>query len=123
MSPSELVASALSISLPDDYAEFLNNTGYLFLTNLAIEVYGYQQGFDIQKIPCVIAARKLNNGLYNLSASEIVISHTGFEELIITLDCTTGKVYERGFDGARSEIAESFKTWLAQIIKKNDETA
>lgn len=116
MKPSQLVAMQLSTNLPKDYMEFLDNTGYKYIDKLGIEIYGYQQGFDIEKIPCVIAATNLNKDAYKLSPSEIVISHTGFEEIITILDCETGKVSEIGFDGFRSPISESFSDWLKARI-------
>jgi hypothetical protein len=119
MNPSEFVANHLDTMLPCDYAEFLDHTGYLHLSNLGIEVYGYKQDFDISKTPCVIATTNLNKQLYNLKSSDLVISHTGFEELITILDCDTGKVFELGFNGLRKEIANSFNLWLRQLIKKN----
>lgn len=120
MIASDFVARELKIKLPEDYANFLNTTGYLCFSNLGIEVYGYKPEFDIQKIPCVIAATNLNKSNYHLNSSEIVISHTGFEELITILDCNTGKIYEVGFNGLKNEIADSFKTWLKLMTKKND---
>lgn len=120
MKSSEIVSTQLSTTLPNDYAEFLDITGYLPLANLGIEVYGYQKGFDIQKIPCVVAATRLNQDMYKLGRSEIVISHTGFEELLTVLDTETGKVSELGFHGIRKEVAESFSEWLSGMIKKND---
>ena len=119
MMPSEFVAVELEINLPEEYIDFLNDTGYLCLSNNSIEVYGYQSGFDIKKIPCVIAATRLNKHAYKLDSFEIVISHTGFEDLITVLDCKTGKVWEFAMDGIKQEIAKSFKTWLKETMKKN----
>jgi len=115
MKPSQLVAMQLSTNLPKDYMEFLDNTGYMYIDKLGLEIYGFRQGFDIEKIPCVIAATNLNMEAYKLSPSEIVISHAGFEELITILDCDTGKVSELGFDGIRRPIAESFSGWLSEM--------
>lgn len=116
---SSLVESLLSVALPSDYREFLDSTGYLCLTNIGIEVYGYKPHFDAEKIPCVIGATRLNKDAYGLTNSEIVISHTGFEELIAILDTTTGHVFEVGFSGARNRVADSFSTWLGSIKAKD----
>lgn len=119
MKPSQLVAIQLSTVLPKDYMEFLDNTGYMYLVTLGLEIYGFKQGFDIEKIPCVVAATNLNKEAYKLSPSEIVISHTGFEELITILDCVTGKVSELDFDGIRSPKAESFSEWLSGLTLRS----
>lgn len=120
MSVSAFVAKELGFNLPDDYSEFLNSLGYLYLNNLGIEVYGHKAGFDIQKIPSILAATDLNKRAYQLHASEIVISHTGYEDLITVLNCNTSRVYEIGFDGFRNEIANCFGAWLIKLIQKND---
>jgi hypothetical protein len=118
--PSELVGNMLGIHLPNDYKDFLNDIGLISLSKLGIEVYGYRHGIDIAKIPCVIAATNLNKELYKLSSTDIVISHTGFEDLITILDCAKGIVIEQGFNGERKEITGSFKSWLTELINKNN---
>lgn len=119
MEPSELVAERLSTNLPNDYKDFLDNKGYLYLDKLGLEIYGFKQGFDIEKIPSVIAATTINREGYKLKESELVISHTGFEEIVTILDCITGKVSELGFDGIRRVKAKSFADWFSGMTKRN----
>jgi hypothetical protein len=90
MKASSQLETILGISLPEDYSEFINKIGYLGLGNISTEVYGYQSDFDIEKIPCVVAATKLNREDYKLKNHEIVISHTGYEDYIVVLDTISG---------------------------------
>jgi hypothetical protein len=76
----------LGIALPEEYREFIDKSGYLVLGNISTEVYGYRPDFDVEKIPCVFAATKLNKEDYKLSNYELVISHTGFDDFIVVLD-------------------------------------
>ncbi len=119
MQNSAQLEKLMGVRMPSDYKEFIDKTGYLCLNNLGIEVYGYMKDFDIEKIPCVVAATMLNKKAYALEDSEIVISHTGFEEMITILDCNAGKVSELGFDGVRRVKAKSFSEWLSQMTSQN----
>lgn len=109
------IESLLCVNLPKVYKDFIDTTGYLCLENIGVEVYGYKPNFDIKKIPCVIAATNLYKEAYALRDSEIVISHTGFEELIVILDTDTEYVSEIGFSGVRTKVADNFSTWLANL--------
>lgn len=108
----------LGISLPEDYREFIDKTGYLELSNIGTEVYGYRPDFDIEKIPCVIAATKLNREDYKLQNHEIVISHTGYEDYIVVLDTISGSVFELNLVGDKKKLADSFSSWLANMQSK-----
>ena len=119
MKASSQLESLLGISLPKDYSEFIDKIGYLGLGNISTEVYGYQSDFDIEKIPCVIAATKLNREDYNLNNHEIVISHTGYEDYIVVLDTTSGSVFELNLVGDKNKLADSFSSWLAIMQTKN----
>lgn len=112
---SSKLESLLGLDLPKDYKDFINTTGYLCFENIGIEVYGYKTNFDIKKIPCVIAATNLYKEEYRLLDSEIVISHTGFEELIVILDTVTEYVSEIGFSGVRTKVADNFSAWLSNL--------
>jgi len=109
----------LGIFLPEDYKKFIDEIGYLSLGNISIEVYGYKPDFDINKIPCVVAATTQNKDDYNLKDHEIVISHTGFEDYIVILDCISGFVYEVNLSGDRKRVAECFSDWLDNLIIEN----
>lgn len=117
---SSRLESLLGLSLPSDYKAFIDKVGYLYLDHIGIEVYGFAPNFDIEKIPCVVAATRQNREMYKLSDSEIVISHTGFEELIVLLDTVTGFVSELGFNGVRDKTADSFSSWLLKMQSKNE---
>lgn len=119
MKTSSQLELILGISLPEDYREFIDKTGYLELSNIGTEVYGYRPDFDIEKIPCVIAATKLNREDYKLRNQEVVISHTGFEDYIIVLDTISGSVFEQNFVGDKKKLADSFSSWLAAVLSKN----
>lgn len=119
MKTSSQLESLLGITLPDDYREYIDKTGYLVLSNIGIEVYGYRPDFDIEKIPCVIAATKLNREDYKLQNHEIVISHTGYEDYIVVLDAISGSVFELNLVGDKKKLADSFSSWLAVMQSKN----
>jgi hypothetical protein len=119
MKASSQLETLLGISLPEDYRGFIDKTGYLGLGNISTEVYGYQSDFDIEKIPCVIAATKLNKEDYKLKSHEIVISHTGFEDYIVVLDTISGSVFELNLVGDKTKLADSFSSWLAVMQSKN----
>ena len=117
MKSSATVELKLNIRLPEDYKEFLDQTGYLLFNSTSKEIYGYKPGFDMEKIPCVIAATKLYKKDYDLKSSEIVISHTGYEDYIVSLDTESGSVYElSNTEKARNKIAESFSNWLSELV-------
>lgn len=119
MKTSSQLELILGISLPEDYRGFIDETGYLELGNISTEVYGYRPDFDIEKIPCVIAATKLNREDYKLKNHEIVISHTGFEDYIVVLDTISGSVFELNLVGDKKKLADSFSGWLAGMQSKN----
>lgn len=120
MKTSDRLELLLNIVLPDSYKDFIDKLGYLSLSKIGIEVYGYRPDFDIDKIPCVIAATKLNKEGYNLKENEIVISHTGFEDHIVVLDAASDLIFETNIAGKRKVIAKSFSGWLANLITEND---
>jgi len=119
MKTSSQLELILGISLPEDYREFIDKTGYLGLSNISTEVYGYRSDFDIEKIPCVIAATKLNREDYKLQNYEIVISHTGYEDYIVVLDTISSSVFELNLVGDKKKLADSFSSWLAVMQSKN----
>lgn len=119
MKTSSQLELILGISLPEDYRGFIDETGYLELGNISTEVYGYRPDFNIEKIPCVIAATKLNREDYKLKNHEIVISHTGFEDYIVVLDTISGSVFELNLVGDKKKLADSFSGWLAGMQSKN----
>lgn len=88
------------------------------LDRLGIEIYGDRPDFDIAKIPSVIAATRLYRP-DGLLSTEVVISHTGYEDVLVTLDTADGSIYEVGFPDQRTKVADSFGRWLAEMVKRN----
>jgi len=108
------VEDSLNVKLPDDYSKFLTEYGDYEINGS--EIYGYTEAYiDVEQIPCVIGATKIYRNDYNLSSSEIVISYSGFEDLIVVLDTKTGKVHEIDLDGNKQLLANSFQKWFSQI--------
>jgi SMI1-KNR4 cell-wall len=120
MNASARLESLLGIPLPQDYKEFIDKQGYLSFSNISMEVYGYRLDFDIDKLPCVIAATKMSRGDYDLQTNQIVISHTGFEDFIVILDTSTNAVFELSQNGQKNVMADSFSSWLS-AMRANDE--
>lgn len=123
MKVSSYIQLQLNVNLPEDYKEFLDKTGYLCLSSISLEIYGYKQGFDIEKLPCVIAATRNNKEDYPIDLKEIVISHAGYEDRIIILDTQTGHVFELSLDGYKEKLANSFSDWLSIVLARNDATS
>lgn len=121
MNASSLMQLHLSVKLPEDYKSFLDNIGYLCFSNISQEIYGYKQGFDIEKLPCVIAATKNNKEDYRLDPREIVLSHAGYEDNIIILDTQTSHVFELNLDGYKEKLADSFSEWLSVMLARNED--
>jgi hypothetical protein len=122
MKSSSLVESNLDVILPNDYKEFLDRFGYICLENISQEIYGYKNGFDINKLPCVIAATKNNKIDYNLDPREIVLSHAGYEDRIVILDTRTSYVFELSVEGCKEKLADSFSGWFSDMMAKNGTT-
>ncbi|MCF8076517.1 MAG: SMI1/KNR4 family protein [Desulfotignum sp.] len=107
---SNLVEKALGVVLPEDYALFLEQYG--FMTIDGMEIFGYsEQVKDIDEIPCVIGATRRYRPLYGLKDDQIVLAVTDFEEVLIVLDTSSGAVLETGFTGQK-RIADSFAQWF-----------
>lgn len=120
MNASSFIQLQLSVNLPEDYKEFLDKTGYLCFGNISQEIYGYKQEFDIEKLPCVIAATKNSEEDYSLNPREIVLSHTGYEDHIVILDTQTSYVFEVSLDGHKEKLADSFSDWLSVMLARNE---
>lgn len=107
MTRVEFVEKELKIKLPSDYAKFINEVGYS-MNN--IEIYGYVEGMEIDKIPCVIGATKLyKEDQINIGDKEVVIAFDDFENSPIILN-ENGEVYCVDFD-ERKLLAMSFSEW------------
>jgi hypothetical protein len=119
MNASSFIELQLNVILPEDYKVFLDKTGYLSLSNISQEVYGYKQGFDVEKLPCVIGATNKCKLDYSLNSEDIVLSHTGYRDRIVVLDTTTSHVFEVCLDGHKQLLADSFSEWLSNALSKN----
>lgn len=107
MTRSEFVERELKIKLPLDYANFINELGYSMNNT---EIYGYIEGMEIDKIPCVIGATKLyKEEQDNIGDKDIVIAFDDFENSPIILN-ENGEVYCVDFD-KRKLIAKNFTEW------------
>lgn len=120
MDVSSRLESLLGITLPQDYREFIDEQGYLIFSNIGMEVYGYSLDFDIDKLPCVIAATRMSQEDYSLKKNEIVISNTGYEDFLVILDVETGDVYELNTSRLKNVLANSFSNWLSDLKKRNN---
>lgn len=112
-SRSKYVEDKLGIPLPKDYKLFLDKYGDA--ETEYFEIYGYTEDYiDIDKIPCVIGAQKLFRQNYPLGKHDIVLAHTGFEDVLIVL-MADGGIYEVScYDNPR-KIAASFKEWIEEV--------
>lgn len=116
---SETVGKELKLRLPEDYRNFIDESGYICFDNLGIEIYGHRDGFSMTKIPSVVAATRLYRDDYGLEKDHIVISHTGFEDYIVVLDISSGQVIEVSAFGNKEVVADSFREWFSNIKEKN----
>lgn len=114
MNRVNFVEQELNVKLPLDYSDFINNIGYLMDK---VEIYGYIEGMDIDKIPCVIGATKLyKEEQSNIGDKEIVIAFDDYENSPIILN-ENGEVFRADFD-EKILIAKSFSEWKKKF---NDE--
>jgi len=80
----KLLEDNLNVILPQAYRSFINETG--IISDERGEVYGYIEGIDINKIPCVIGATKLYKQNYlNISSKDIVIAFDDFNNTPIVI--------------------------------------
>ena len=108
------VEKRLNIKLPKQYAKFLEEFGDF--EGDGFEIYGYSEEYlEPDKIPCVIGATKLYRDDYKLSADELVIAHSGYEDYVFTLDSVSGHVYEINMRGDKKKVADDFDTWLKDV--------
>ena len=113
---TKIIEENLNVILPRSYKNFIDDTG--IITNDNGEVFGYIEGMDIDKIPCVIGATKLYKKDYkNISENEIIISFDDFENLPIVLNTKDGSVYNVDFD-KKTQINSNFTEWLNQRLRE-----
>lgn len=109
----EVVEQALGIQLTNQYKVFLDTQGDY--EHNGTEVYGYTSAYkDVEKIPCVIGATRLYRDSYNIAPEEIVISHTGYEDVLVILNNISGEVFEVSMSN-RQKVADTFDEWLANL--------
>jgi hypothetical protein len=108
------------VSLPRDYAEFLDTYG--IYQDDGLEVYGLNDEMaDTDGIPSVIGATKIVRKRLDLPPEWIVIHHTGYEGEVVCLDTSSGKVW-LVWDGGKEEIDPSFAQWFAKMQAEAKET-
>jgi hypothetical protein len=117
-SRKEIVERELGVSVPEQYARFLDNYG--IYNEGANEVYGFHErllGWD--GIPCVIGATNLERDLNGIDPHWIVVYNTGFEGELVLLNSIDGTVHRQVYGGAPGEtlkIADCFDDWFETEI-------
>ncbi|MEI8188908.1 MAG: SMI1/KNR4 family protein [candidate division NC10 bacterium] len=111
---AHVVAKALGVSTPADYAKFLDTYGTYEADG--VEVYGFDEGIvDQDQIPCVIGATRILRENAGLPARFLVIHHTGTEGEVVCLDTKAGEVVLFA-GGAISPLVNSFSRWFTKEI-------
>lgn len=107
---TQVIENNLNVKLPTDYKIFIDDVGIISDENG--EVFGYTEGMDIDKIPCVIGATKLYKEDYkNISTKEIVISFDDLKNFPIILDIENGSISNVDFN-KKTQISSNFTEWL-----------
>lgn len=113
-----VVESELKLKLHEEYLKFIDTHGDCCVDSY--EIYGYSPEYkDINKLPCVIGATRMYKDSYSLNSHEIVISHSGFEDIIVVLDNQDGSVFEVSSTGKRRKISNSFNEWFMSLSTKS----
>ncbi len=116
-SNSDKLIKILNHELPKEYKTFINNKGVI--SDSRGEVFGYSDGININKIPCVVGATSLYKNEYkNILNNELVISFDQLENTPIVLDINDGSIYSVDFN-KKTKINSSFNNWLTKIIGEN----
>ncbi len=111
MNRSKFVEQELGVKLPLDYSDFINNMGYLIDK---VEIYGYVEGMEINKVPCAIGATRLyKEDQSNIGDKEIVIAFDDYKNSPIILN-ENGEVFRADFD-EKILIAKSFSEWKKRV--------
>jgi hypothetical protein len=107
---TQIIENNLNVKLPTDYKNFIDDVG--IISNENGEVFGYTEGIDIDKIPCVIGATKLYKEDYKIiSDKEIVIGFDDFFNSPIILDTEDGSIFNVDFN-KKTQISSNFIEWL-----------
>ena len=107
---NQVIENILNVKLPTDYKKFIDDVGIISDENG--EVFGYTEGIDIDKIPCVIGATKLYKEDYkSISDKEIVIGFDDFLNSPIILDTENGSISNVDFN-KKTQISSNFTEWL-----------
>ena len=114
-SRSKIVERELKVTLPDQYAAFLDKYG--IYEDIGVEVYGMSDRLlGYHGLPCVIGATEKSRQRDRLPHRFLVIHHTGIEDEMICLDTENEKVYSISRDFGNHKIADSFDEWFERDI-------
>lgn len=110
------IEDSLKITLPKDYAKFINDIGYY--DGEYYEVYGFLESFEnIDDYPCVIGVTKRYRKDHPLfKQTEIAIHFDEYLNTIVSIDCEDGAVYNTSFL-EKEKIAKNFEEWFKDLLR------
>lgn len=113
-SRKEIVERELGVSVPEQYARFLEQYG--IYNAHGEEVYGIHENLlGWNGIPCVIGATKMARDLDRLAQHFLVIHNRGYEGEIVLLDTRDSSVHLMRY-GKIHKIFDSFDEWFEREI-------
>lgn len=113
-SRTKIIEENLSVILPRDYKKFIDDIG--IISDERGEIFGYIEGIDTNKIPCVIGATNSYKENYKIIFdNEVVISFDDFKNSPIVLNTEDSAIYNVNFE-TKTKISKSFKEWLKKKV-------
>ncbi len=115
----KIVEQALNVTIPNDYAWFLNRYG----TYKAgpVHIYGISdETEDLDEPTCVIGATKVQRDYYGLPHRFLVLYFHEREEITVCLDTEGEGVYLMEPEVEEEKLADTFDFWFAGV--KRDES-
>ena len=110
----ETIESALNVTLPNQYREFINEIG--IISDERGEVYGYIEGIDTNEIPCVIGAtQKYSSTNTQITTADIVIAFDDYLNSPVILHTESGEILIIDINGNRHHKAGSFDEWFCGL--------
>ncbi len=115
MSRREIVERELGVTVPEQYAAFLEKYGIFHAPG--IEVYGISDNLsDYDGIPCVIGATRNSRLREGLPHRFLVLEDIGVDGVMTCLDTGDGKIYSISYVFGNHKIADSFDDWFETDI-------
>jgi len=113
-SRTKIIEENLNVILPQDYKDFIDDIG--IISDERGEIFGYIEGIDTNKIPCVIGATNSYREDYkNITDNEVVISFDDFKNTPIILNTKDEAIYSICFE-TKTKISKNFKEWLKNKV-------